>query len=390
MSIASVSPSHPVSSGEIPILDLERAELVSRRHQHVVEFLRERNLEGLLIRLPANFAWLTGGGDNSHRGNSVEPVASILVTEAARVVLCNNIDSGQIFDRELMGLGFLLKERPWTEEATVLQQDVCRGRTIVSDSPVPGIGSQLVDMRELRVRLEEFEIQRLRELGRDVAHAIEATARNFGEGATEAEIAGHLAHRLIKHQIEPVCLQVMADAQGWRYRHWSYGSDSVERHCVLSAIGRRQGLHAGATRTVCIGAPSEELQHVHGLATLVQATGICFSQNDWTVQETWKRVSRIYEKFNIPDEWRCAQQAEVIGYSPNDFPISPASQLTFQPGMAVFWHPSVRSSLVGDTILVTRNGGEILTNSENWPLVSVRVKDTTLELPSLLIREFSP
>ncbi|HWL09493.1 MAG TPA: M24 family metallopeptidase [Planctomicrobium sp.] len=390
MSITSVSPSRPASSGGIPVVDLERVQSVSNRHLQLVEFLREQNLDGLLIRQPENFAWLTGGGDNSLQGNARDPVASVLVTDAARVVLCNNIDSGQLFDRELMGLGFLLKERPWTEPGEVLQQDVCRGRVIGSDSVISGVETKLVDLRPLRTTLEPFEIRQLRELGREVAHAVEATARNFEPGATEAEIAGHLAHRLIKRQIEPVQMQVMADAQGWRYRHWSYGADSIERHCVLSAIGRRHGLHVGACRTVSIGAPSEELQHVHGLATLIQATGMYFSRPDWTMQETWKRVARIYEKFEVPDEWRCAEQGHLLGYSSRESPILPNSQQTFQSGMAIFWYPSVRSSLVGDTMLVNQEGSEILTSTQNWPVVSVKVKDATIELPSLLIRECAP
>ncbi|SFI08016.1 Xaa-Pro aminopeptidase [Planctomicrobium piriforme] len=369
------------------MLDTARAEEVGRRHAAINEFLRSAGFDGLLIQDPTNYAWLTCGGDNSRRGNAAEPVAAILVTPEARVVLCNNVDSGQIFDRDLMGLGFLLKERPWTEDLTVLRLDVCRGRKIVSDRPFLGIEQGLADLRPLRQQLGSREVQQLRDLGREVAHAIEATARNFEAGATEAEIAGHLAHRLLKRQIQPASLQVMADAQGWRYRHWAYGTDRVERHCVISAIGRRHGLHAGATRTVCIGAPSDELQKVHRLATLVQATGIYFSQPGWTMEETWKRVARIYEKFDVPDEWRCAEQAEIIGYSPSEMPVLPHSQQPFQAGTAVFWHPSVRSSLVGDTVLVAEGGCEILTPSQNWPVISVKVKGATVERPSLLIRE---
>jgi len=390
MSISSVSPSFPVSSGEIPILNLERLEMIARRHAWLNDFLREEHLDGLLIRQPANFSWFTAGGDNTCHGNSQHPVAALLLTPDARVILCNNIDSGQLFDQELMGLGFLLKERPWTESPDILQQDVCRGRSIASDSVIPEIETRVVDLAAFRMTLEQQEIEALRELSRDLAHALEATARNFEKGATEAEIAGHLSHRLIKRQIEPVCLQVLADGQGWRYRHWSYGKETVERSCVLSATGRRKGLHSGASRTVSMGPPTEELQRTHGLATLLLATGIHFSQAGWPVEETWKRVLRIYEKFDVPDEWRCARQADFVGYSAMEQTVVPASAQVLKSGMALHWHPSVRGAFAGDTMLVTPHGQELLTTSQNWPTVAVRVKDTTLELPSLLIREFAP
>jgi Xaa-Pro aminopeptidase len=389
MSTIALSPDSPMSSGEIPVVDQGRIEDVARRQSLLVEYLQLKGYDGLLLQDSANFAWLTCGGSNFRQGNPV-PTAAALVTADARVILCNNADSGQLFDRELMGLGFLLKERPWTEDLSILRQDVCRGRKIASDSWVPGTEFVGADLTAFRRQLSEREQNDLRKLGGQTAHAIEATGRNFEPGATETEIAGHLTHRLMKHQIQPVHLQVMADGQGWRYRHWSFGQDRVERHCVISVIGKRDGLHVGASRTICLGAPSTEMQEVHRLSTLVMSTGMVFSQAGWSMQETWKRVSRIYEKFGVPDEWRCADQADLIGFRPSEGTLLPSSSQTFQSGMAVYWHPSVRSSLVTGTILIREEGFELLTPSQNWPSLSIRVKGITLDQPGILIREISP
>lgn len=379
-------PNSPMSSAEIPVVDPVRFQEVVRRKELLCEYLRLRGFDSLLIQDPANFSWLTCGGDNTRKGNSL-PIAAALVTQDARVILSSNIDSGQIFDRDLMGLGFLLKERPWTEDLTVLRQDVCRGRKSASDTWFPGtefVGNELM---AFRLDCSQLETSRFRELGRDLTHAVEATARNFELGATEAEIAGHLAHRLIKHDIQPVQMQVMGDAQGWRYRHWSYGDEQVERHCVISAIGRRHGLHVGVCRTVCLGSPSDELQQVHRLASVVQATGLYFSQHGWKMEETWKRVMRIYEKFGVPDEWRCSEQADIIGYKPSEATFLPKSEQVLQSGNAVFWHPSVRSSLVGDTILIGETQHDVLTPCQNWPTISIQVKGQSVDRPSILIRE---
>jgi Xaa-Pro aminopeptidase len=378
-----------MSSGEIPVVDHARLEGVAGRQSLLVEYLQLKGYDGLLMQDPANFAWLTCGATNFRQGSST-PMAAALVTPEARVILCGNVDSGQIFDRELMGLGFLLKERPWTEDLSVLRQDICRGRKIASDVFVPGTEFVGQDLIPFRRQLSEREQNQLRELGKETAHAIEATGRNFEPEATEAEIAGHLTHRLMKRQIQPVHLQVMADGQGWRYRHWSFGQDRVERHCVISVIGKRDGLHVGASRTICLGAPSSEMQEVHRLSTLVMSTGMVFSQPGWSMQETWKRVARIYEKFGVPDEWRCADQADLIGFRPSEGTLQPTSPQTFQSGMSVFWHPSVRSSLVGGTILIRDGGFELLTPSQNWPSLSIRVKGTTIDQPGILIREISP
>ena len=59
-------------------------------------------------------------------------------------------------------------------------------------------------LRALRRRLTPLERQRLRELGRTLTLAVEATCRNFDRGEREADVAGHLAHRLIREGVVPV------------------------------------------------------------------------------------------------------------------------------------------------------------------------------------------
>jgi len=384
--MSALSSEFPVSSGEMPALDFDRADRVTRRHQLLKDYLKTRRYDAILLQDPANFAWLTCGGDNTRSGGSV-PVAAILVTADARVILCNNVDSGQLFERELAGLGFLLKERPWTESPDVLRTAVCRGRTVASDVWFPATENIAADIQQFRFTLDEPDIERARQLSHEVAHAVEATARNFRSGATEAEVAGHLSHRLLKHGIEPTRLQVMADGQGWRYRHWAYGHDPIEMHCVISATGRRAGLHSSATRTVCLGCPAEDVFKTHQLAMLVQTTGMYFSQAGWTMEETWQRVARIYEKFDIPDEWRLTDQAEITGFRAIEARVTPSSQTRFQAGQLVHWHPSVRSAAVGDTILIKDSGFEVLTAPTEWPMVMIRVKDCQISRPDVLVVE---
>src|SRR5690606_35460887 len=154
------------------------------------------------------------------------------------------------------------------------------------------------------------------------------------------------------HEITPVRLQVMADGQGHRYRHWSYGSERIERTCIISAIGRRQGLHAGVSRTVTFGTPTQSIRDTHQLASIVQTTGMFFSQADWRADDVWARLARIYEKFGVADKWRHAEQAEVTGYRLCEAAVTPRSEIAPPIGTALFWHPSVRTAAVGDTILV--------------------------------------
>ncbi|MGE0375690.1 MAG: M24 family metallopeptidase [Planctomycetaceae bacterium] len=386
MAPLTLAPTKPVSSGEIGIIDLNRADEVDRRHQRVAEFLAASGNDALLLTQPHNFAWITAGGEGTRPGTQ-DMVAALFITPDARVVLTGSVDSGQLFDRELHGLGFQLKERPWTEPLAVLLEDLCRGRRVAGDSGLlmtDNVERQLV---RFRTPLSRHEWPLLRRLGKSVTHAVEATARTFRQGESEAEVAGQLAHRLLKHQITPVRLQVLADGQGHRYRHWGYGSERIERTCILSAVGRLHGLHAGVTRTVTFGQPTQAIADTHHLATLVQTTGLFFSQVGWTVNDTWTRVARIYEKFGAPDGWRQAEQAEGIGYHIAEFPVVPGGSTRLRTGTVMHWHPSVRTAMVGDTMLVRKSGFELLTGSDEWPELIIDVKGARIRRPNLLIRK---
>ncbi|MCA9080152.1 MAG: M24 family metallopeptidase [Planctomycetaceae bacterium] len=385
MALNLLSPLNPALSNEIRAFDQPRAEEVDRRHQLLVEYMLLKGFDALLLQSPEMFGWLTCGANNQRAG--IGAFGALLITEEARVVLCQQSDTPQLFDRELNGLGFLQKERPWTEDLHLLRQDAVRGRRVGGDVWYPGTENVQRELQDFRLQLSNREAERYREFGLMAAHAVEATARSLQRGESEQEIAGQLSHRLWRHGLEPVHLQVLADGQGHRYRQWTASEDRVERHCVLSAMVRREGLHLALSRTVCFGPPSEEVQDTFDVATLLQATGMFFSQAGWAICETWQRVARIYEKFGVPDEWRLAEQAEFVGYGACEERFTPDATREIPSTSVIHWHPSVRASLVSDTMLVHANSREVITRHENWPTLTVRVKGAEFNRPGILVRD---
>jgi Xaa-Pro dipeptidase len=285
-------------------------------------------------------------------------------------------------------LGFQLKERPWQEPSIQLIEDVCRGRNVASDTGVAKTTDVGEQIRAMRRPLTLLECERMRELGSRVAHAVEATARHCWRGETESQIAGQVAHRLVKHQIQPERIQVWADRHGERYRHWGHGDNKLDRFCMISAVGRKWGLCVAASRTVCFGAPPRELQEAYHKAVLMQATGMFFSQPQWKLFEVWNRVHRIYEKFGVANEWRLCDQGEVIGYEPCEVPVLPNSEFHITPRMALCWHPSVGPAYICDTVLVGTEHSEAITNMSGWPMLKVEVKGTPMFRPEILQREW--
>ncbi len=383
MALVTLEHSAPLSSAEFATIDLERMTEVARRHQAIGNFLRDEGYSALVLQSPANIAWLTAADHPARCGAST--TASLFVTPDARVIVCNNAETTQYCEHLAAGLGFQLKERSWTEPRSSMLADLCRGRKVASDGCMAGAVDVGLHVQGMRLPLSSFDINRIRQAGRLVAHAVEATGRGLVAGRTEADIAGELSHRLIRHGVTPERLQVWGDGHGRRFRQWTYSDAPVLRSCTISAVARSQGLYVGVSRTVTFGDPSAEILEAYEKAALVTATGMFFTQSGWELFEVWQRVKRIYEKCGADEEWRLAEQADVVEFDYGAVPLMPTSEFRLFPGVPIFWHPSVAMIGMGETVLATERGAEWLTPCTDWPRVPITVKGTPVEVPGILI-----
>ena len=148
-----------------------------------------------------------------------------------------------------------------------------------AERAIPSSAARTIRSCNLRRRLTSLERQRLRELGQTVSLAVEATCRNFDPGEREADVAGHLAHRLIREGVDPggpatspattdspvIASQLSRPAP-------------IRKRATIAVTGRRHGLCASVTRTVAFGTIDAEFRTHHSLATMVDATCIFFSR----------------------------------------------------------------------------------------------------------------
>jgi len=378
-----------------PTADHEDAELKRRRddveekHQRIREFLDASGHDGVVFGLADSVAWFTSGGDLGQNLGSDQSAILLFINHTSRAVISDNVQSNRVFEEELAGLGFQLKERPWYEDSLQVVAELCHNKRIATDLGQSGC-SQLRresdPLFKLRRRLTGLERQRLRELGRTVSLAVEATCRNFDPGEREADVAGHLAHRLIREGVVPVDLRVASDDRLARFRQPTFKASPIRKRATIAVTGRRHGLCASVTRTVAFGAIEPEFQQHHSLATMVDATCIFFSRPGEVISEVFRRAKRIYEKFNHPHEWTLDYQGSLIGYSPREVVLRPDSNLVLESNMALSWSPSVCAARTEDTFVVDSRGYEVVTKMQDWPAIEVAVKGYIIPRPAILQR----
>jgi len=374
----------PLSSDGPPV-STDRRHDIDAKQALVAGLLERAQCDGLLVLEPENFAWLTSGGAARGVVNPAE-LPGLYFSAESRWVLSSNVDSQRLFDEELDGLGFQLKEWPWHWGREQLLTELSQGRALACDRPLEGGKLIADDLRSLRRPLTTYEQACYRALGQLVGHALEATCRTMNPGDTEREVAGHLSHRLLHRGAYPIGINVAADGRFRLYRRSGFTSAPVRNSCVVQVLARKYGLCVCASRAVCFGTPDPALQREHDTVCKVTATYIAGSWPDSLPKQILAAGKRVYQLNETEHEWLLSCQGEVTGHSPVELLLTPRTEDLFHAGWAVSWRGSAGAALSCDTILVADQGPVLITPTENWPLKRIRVQGADFVRPDLLVR----
>jgi Xaa-Pro dipeptidase len=379
----------PVRSASEPSIEMtpatDRRGDVDAKQTLVACLLQEFGCEGLLVLEPENFAWLTGGG--THRGG-LDPAdhPGLFYTTEQRWLLAGNADSQRLFDEELDGLGFQLKEWPWHWGREQLVADLCVGRHVACDRPVGDckpVGERLHGLRRL---LTPYERACYQVLGQTLSHALEATCRTLTPGESEREVAGQISHRLLHRGCLPLLIGVAADERSRAYRQFGFTSMPVRKSCVVAASARKYGLIATASRSVCFGEPEAALRQEHNAAVKVSATYLASTWPDAVPGAILAAGRRVYRITGFEHEWLACPQGHVTGRAPVELMLGLGTEELFHAGWAVTWRSAVGAASSCDTFLVDEKGPEVVTPTEVWPLKRIRIQGADFVRPDILQR----
>ncbi|MEK6236257.1 MAG: M24 family metallopeptidase, partial [Planctomycetales bacterium] len=267
------------------------------KHQRVREFLEDEQYDGLLLENRENFSWYTTGGSNL-LGAAGETCASLFLTAKDAVAVIQEPHVDRMVEEQLQGLMLEVKRVPCNRDLTPYLERLRRGLRTASDGGTLGTAKEDVKLARLRIALTPLERDRYGEFGRLLSHAVEATARTFERGETEAEIAGQLAHRLIKRGITPLELHVAGDDRLGQFPRPVYTQRPVERRCWVVAVAEYYGLCAVTGRMISFGKPDKTFRTDCEDCSKAAAAGIYFAQPGVSGSELHEKMSRRYEKMD--------------------------------------------------------------------------------------------
>jgi Xaa-Pro dipeptidase len=374
-----------LTDGLDPQVAKRRAD-IDAKQQKVARLLEEMECEGVVLLMPAHVAWFTGG--MNVRGLVADGERPGIYTNGRqRWILASNIDAQRLFDEELDGLGFQLKEWQWSVGRAVLLGELVAGKRFASDRPFPNM--PLVNERlrlELRP-LTEYEQALYFELGKAVVHAVEATARSLVRGETEREIAGHLAHRLYRHGVEATSISIAADDRGRRVRRAGFTEATVARVCYLQATGCRDGLYATVGRTIVFGPPDDAFRAEFDTAVKMAAIHRAMSVPGETVGSAAEAARKLVLGTPHEYEWRHSQP----GYGAGRFAVEELRKAgqdeRFDLGWPLVWQTKIGQAAIVDTVMVDQYSSMPVTPPEVWPFKRVKLREQYIDVPDILMRD---
>ncbi|WP_439027236.1 M24 family metallopeptidase [Haloarchaeobius sp. DT45] len=350
-------------------------------------FLDQQAYDELWFLRPANVAWLTGAETRVDSGEEVGIAAARY--DGDDVTVLAGPDADRLQTEELDG-DVRVETFTWydssLEEAVVARADGHAAADVALD------GLATVDAYALRQPLVDGDVERYDRLGQDVASAVEAVCRELQSGDSEHEVGSAVRIALAARDIEPVSIFVGGSARAQRFVRPTPTALELGDYVVVSVTGRRDGLHAGCTRTVAFDAPAW-LEARHEAAARVEATAYAATvagvtgEGASTAGDVFDAIRSAYDAVGSPDRWQAHPQGGAIGYARREWLATPNSEVLLQGPMAYAWTPSLPGVRREDSTLVTTDGMvDRLTDTGGWPIQRAEAVgyDETYSIPAVL------
>lgn len=346
--------------------------------------LTAHELDALLVQRISNFAWLTGGAASYINTADLLGVASLLITPNVRYLITNNIEAPRFRQEEgLEEQGWSFQVGQWYQSNQIIQ-DLTRGLRLGSDGFYPAKSDLSAELAAARITLTEPEQERFRALSQGCAQAMDTAIRSLSPGMSEYEIAAVLGSEAQKRGILPIVNLIATDGRVYAFRHPLPTAKKLENYAMLVLCGRKDGLVASITRFVHFGALPEDLRRKAQAVAQIDAIYITETTPGRSLGEIFSIAQAAYEQQSYAKEWQLHHQGGPAGYLPREIVATPNAGLTVDVGQAYAWNPSITGTKSEDTILITEQGFEVMTEIDSWPVTPVDLGGRTILRPGIL------
>ena len=350
----------------------------------IAALLAENNLDALLLQRVSSFAWAACGAASYINTAATDGTASLLITPSGRYVLTTNIEAPRLeMEEKLAEQGWQIRPAPWHTLSQELNQ-LAGGLRLGADTAVPGAVDLSAAVTQLRTNLTPAEGARFQEVGRLSAQAMDEAVRLVRPGMSEYQIAGLLAKSAESRGVQAIVNLIATDERIYNFRHPLPTAKTLQKYAMLVLCGRRYGLVCSLTRLVHFGPVPAELRRKAEAVAYIDAVFHHGTRPGRRLSDVFAEAQAAYSDQGFAEEWRLHHQGGPASYEPRELIAVPDSTGLIAAGQAYAWNPSITGTKSEDTILVSENGYEVITDVEGWPTYTVSLEGRQIQRPAIL------
>jgi Xaa-Pro aminopeptidase len=348
-------------------IDLKKMESeIKIKEERIRGLLAEKLLDGIIISKNYNFAWMTAGGNNKIVHNLETGASEMLITDSDKYILTNNLEAKRLREEEVFGAELNFLKRKWYQDKSL--DNLISGLKLGSDLATKEMEYVGDELARIRYSLTEFELERYRGLGREVAEIVTEVCYQLSEGVTENQVAGLLAKNLWEKGIYPVSMLVAADERIAKYSHPQPTNKSANNRILISLAVQRRGLIVSLSRMVSLKSLSYQL--LEDLDDLIKIESVYLNGTSvgQLTGELFTKVVNKYQELGYEKEWEYNDHGGALGYRARDYLVSKDCQEKIKLNQPFAWTPTLPGLKLEDTIVATESGLELITIDDRWPM----------------------
>lgn len=344
----------------------------------LVAILKQKNMDAILVAPSEEMEFIMG--HNTHLCERFQAliikndgtyfyICNLLTVEEVQAVLGPEIKVYGWFD----GDGFIDTVKKAFEENNLIGKTIgvnSTERAFIILQIMEALDVKFVNgkplLEEMRMIKDEEELENLRMAARITDESYEELLKFIRPGIKEVDIANKM-NEIFKAKGADEGFTMVCSGPNSSYPHYA-GNQRViqEKDMMILDWGcTYKGMCADMSRTVFVGAISEEERKIYEIVLKSQQAGVKAAVNGAFIPDVDRASREILEKEGYGDNF-FTRLGHGIGYSVHEAPDIKASNLRYlEPGMVFSIEPGIYIAgkvgmRVEDIVAVTENGNEVL------------------------------
>lgn len=356
-------------------------------------YLDKAHIDAAFISNPTNILYLTGykGVYSSEVvvGYFFDPDGFLVVPKRGKAkLIVDRRYQGAVFERkdavELLIplnkkrglLDFCVEQLSLTGESFGIEElylTLQEGKKIVEKLKVKN--KQIEDISEVLEKQRGIktadEIEKLTKAQKITDDAFSYVMTQIQPGMTEKYVSNMIEDFFRRNNAGLSFETIVASSTGSATPHHTTSDKPIEENdmVVIDFGAKYQQYHADMTRTICLGKPTDEQQHIYNIVLEAQIDAEKNIKPGMKADKAFSFANNVFKKYSL-EKYFTHALSHGVGLAVHEEPVifakatevlEPGNVFSIEPGLYIPGKFGVR---IEDVVLLTKNGCEVLSKSE--------------------------